>query len=54
LVDADPLVDVGNLRRVRAVVRAGRLFDRAALDALLAEVDQAPDQAVNDWPRRAH
>ncbi len=53
LVDADPLADVGNLRRVRAVVRAGRLFDRAALDALLAEVDQAPDQAVNDWPRLA-
>lgn len=54
LVDADPLADVGNLRRVRAVVRAGRLLDHAALDALLAEVDQAADQAVNDWPRRAH
>jgi len=36
LLDADPLADIGNIRRIRAVMRAGRLFDRAALDALLA------------------
>ena len=37
LVDADPLVDIGNLARVSAVVSGGRLHDRAALDRLLAE-----------------
>lgn len=37
LLDANPLADVRNLRRIRAVVRGGRLLDRAALDALLAE-----------------
>ena len=36
LLDADPLADIRNTRRIRAVVRAGKLLDRAALDALLA------------------
>ena len=35
LLDADPLVDIRNTRRVRAVMVNGRLFDRAALDSLL-------------------
>ncbi len=37
LLDADPLQEVGNTTRIRAVVLDGRLFDRAGLDALLAE-----------------
>lgn len=36
LLDADPLADIRNTRRVRAVVAHGRLLDRSALDALLA------------------
>ncbi|HEX7019916.1 MAG TPA: amidohydrolase family protein [Gemmatimonadaceae bacterium] len=36
LLDADPLVDIRNTRRIRAVMRAGRLYDRTALDSLLA------------------
>ncbi|MFM7120494.1 MAG: amidohydrolase family protein [Gammaproteobacteria bacterium] len=36
LLDADPLVDIRNTRRIAAVMRGGRLFDRAALDALAA------------------
>jgi len=36
LLDADPLRDVRNLRRIHAVVLAGRLLQRAQLDALLA------------------
>ena len=36
LLDADPLVDIGNTRRIRAVVVNGRLLDRPALDAMLA------------------
>lgn len=40
LLDADPLVDVGNTRRIHAVVANGRLLDRATLDRLLAEVER--------------
>ena len=36
ILDADPLVDISNTRRIHTVVQAGRLFDRAALDFLLA------------------
>jgi imidazolonepropionase-like amidohydrolase len=37
LLDANPLEDIGAVRRVSAVVVAGRYFDRAALDRLLAQ-----------------
>jgi imidazolonepropionase-like amidohydrolase len=37
LLDADPLADIRNTTRIAAVVANGRLYDRAALDALLAE-----------------
>ncbi|MBA3891960.1 MAG: amidohydrolase family protein, partial [Gemmatimonadaceae bacterium] len=37
LLDADPLVDIRNTRRIHAVVLNGRLLDRAALDALLED-----------------
>jgi hypothetical protein len=36
LLDANPLDDIRNTRRIRAVIRAGRLLDRTALDALLS------------------
>jgi imidazolonepropionase-like amidohydrolase len=35
LLDADPLADIANTRRVHAVVANGRWMDRAALDRLL-------------------
>jgi len=38
ILDADPLANISNTRRIRAVVQAGRLFDRATLDAMLARV----------------
>jgi imidazolonepropionase-like amidohydrolase len=41
LLDADPLADVRNTRRIGAVVLGGRLLDRAALDALLEESARA-------------
>lgn len=37
LLDANPLEDIAATRRIHAVVANGRLFDRAALDALLAD-----------------
>jgi hypothetical protein len=36
LLDADPLADVANFARVQSVVVAGRMYDRGALDAILA------------------
>jgi imidazolonepropionase-like amidohydrolase len=41
LLDADPRVDIANVRRIAAVFTRGRVYDRAALDRLLAEVERA-------------
>ncbi|MBA2440619.1 MAG: amidohydrolase family protein [Thermoleophilaceae bacterium] len=41
LLDADPLENIRNTRRIFAVVQAGRLFSRGDLDALLGEVRSA-------------
>jgi imidazolonepropionase-like amidohydrolase len=42
LLEADPLADIANTRRIVGVVAAGRWHDRAALDALLAAAKPAP------------
>lgn len=44
LLDANPLEDIANLQRIRAVVTAGRFLDRSALDRLLAEAKAAAQQ----------
>jgi len=41
LLDADPLRDISNVRRISAVVLNGRLLDRSALDALIAGAERA-------------
>jgi imidazolonepropionase-like amidohydrolase len=41
LLDADPLVDIQNTRKIEGVMAQGRWFDRTALDTLLKEVEQA-------------
>ena len=41
LLDANPLKAIENVGRIRAVVAAGRLLERADLDKLLAEVKAA-------------
>lgn len=38
ILDADPLADITNTRRIQAVIQAGRVYDRAMLDSLLASV----------------
>jgi imidazolonepropionase-like amidohydrolase len=43
LLDADPLRDVRNTRRIEAVVLDGRLLGRPALEGLLAEAARAQD-----------
>jgi predicted amidohydrolase YtcJ len=39
LLDANPLADIANTQRIRAVVANGRLYRRADLDRLLGEVE---------------
>jgi imidazolonepropionase-like amidohydrolase len=41
LLDANPLADIRNTTRITAVTAAGLWFDRAALDALLSNVEAA-------------
>jgi imidazolonepropionase-like amidohydrolase len=41
MLDGNPLQDIANVRRIRAVVTAGRFLDRAALDRLLAQAKAA-------------
>ena len=41
LLEADPLAEITNTRRIRDVIIGGRHFDRAALDAMLDEVERA-------------
>jgi imidazolonepropionase-like amidohydrolase len=43
LLDANPIVDVRNTRRIFAVVQGGRVFERAALDRLLRDVRRDVD-----------
>jgi imidazolonepropionase-like amidohydrolase len=39
LLDANPLVDIANTKRIRAVIQGGRLLNRSALDAMLAHAN---------------
>jgi imidazolonepropionase-like amidohydrolase len=41
LLDADPLQDIHNTRKIHAVMLGGRLLDRRTLDRMLAEVKAA-------------
>jgi imidazolonepropionase-like amidohydrolase len=41
LLDANPLTDIRNTRRISMVIANGRVFDRAALDQLLNHVATA-------------
>jgi len=40
LLDANPLDDIHNTQKIRAVILNGKLLDRAALDAMLKSVEQ--------------
>ncbi len=46
LLDANPLTDISNVGRIRAVVVAGRLLERQELDALLAQVTGRGEAAI--------
>jgi imidazolonepropionase-like amidohydrolase len=44
LLDANPLTDITNVGRIRAVLVGGRLLDRTELDNVLGEVKAAANQ----------
>lgn len=41
LLDADPLTDITNTSKIRSVMLRGKLYDRATLDAMLADVERS-------------
>jgi hypothetical protein len=41
MLDANPIDNIANVRRIRAVVTAGRYFDRSGLNQLLAQARAA-------------
>ncbi|MGQ0641483.1 MAG: amidohydrolase family protein [Gemmatimonadaceae bacterium] len=51
LLEANPLDDIANTRRIRTVFQGGRSFDRAALDSMLARVQAAatPNTQTSLW-----
>jgi imidazolonepropionase-like amidohydrolase len=48
LLDSDPLTDIENTRKIRGVMARGRWFNRAALDTLLRDVEQAAGSGCHD------
>jgi hypothetical protein len=50
LLDADPLIDIQNTRKIRGVMAQGRWFDRAALDNLLQQIEQAASSGCHGLP----
>jgi imidazolonepropionase-like amidohydrolase len=52
LLDANPLEDIRNTRRIAAVFLRGAFYDRAGIDGLLAKVRTAEDITVDDWGRK--
>ncbi len=41
LLDQNPLADIANTKKIRAVALGGRLVDRAAIDEMLAKIEKA-------------
>ena len=52
MVDADPLLDITNTRRISAVILRGQYYDAAGLDKIRAQVLTAPDIKTDDWGRK--
>lgn len=44
LLDADPLANISDVKKINAVISNGRLFDRKALDQMLTEIEAAANK----------
>lgn len=54
LLDGNPLDDIGNVRRIRAVVFRGETLDRARLDDLLRQAEAAAARPLDAENHAAH
>ena len=52
LIDADPLADIANTRRISAVLVRGQYYDRAGLERISAQVLASPDIKLDGWGRK--
>ena len=53
LLDANPLQDIRNTKRIAAVAVLGTLYDTQGLRKLLETVRTALDRRVDDWGRKS-
>jgi imidazolonepropionase-like amidohydrolase len=53
LLEANPLEDIRNTRRIAAVILRGTLYDGNGIKQILAAVRAAPDRRIDDWGRKA-
>jgi len=53
LLEANPLEDIRNSRRIAAVILRGTLYDVNGIKQILAAVRAAPDRRIDDWGRTA-
>ena len=51
LLDANPLDDIRNTKRISAVILRGTLYDQSGIKRILADVRSAPDIRTDDWGR---
>ncbi len=51
LLDANPLDDIRNTKRIAAVILRGTLYDKGGLERILTAVRAAPDRRMDDWGR---
>ncbi|HEX6731832.1 MAG TPA: amidohydrolase family protein [Pyrinomonadaceae bacterium] len=51
LLDANPLDNIRNSRRISAVILRGTLYDTSGRQRILGEVSAAPDIRIDDWGR---
>ena len=53
LLEANPLQDIRNTRRIAAVVVRGAVYDAQGIKQILEVVRAAPDRRVDDWGRKS-
>jgi imidazolonepropionase-like amidohydrolase len=51
LLDANPLDDIHNTKRISAVILRGTLYDQRGIKRILSDVRAAPDIRIDDWGR---
>jgi imidazolonepropionase-like amidohydrolase len=54
LLDSDPLADIQNTKKIHGVIARGRWFNRAALDTLLRDVEQASGSGCHALPASSY